>query len=636
MLDADVEAAPSEASPDGASWGGRSSARDAWWLVGGALGVWGVLFVLRVVGHQAGVDDFLYAGVARTIATSGNPLSAILHTGQTAPLVPLLAAPFTAVGTGAGVYVAMGTQAVFFMAVVIGSWLLARQWLAPTPALVVGVAATMNAGVLAFVSEINFSLAASSGVVWALLCWKASDRGQRWGWSIGLGGAMGAVLLSRSMAPVYAAPLVLVFAVDLGVGVVATRTRRWLPLITASVVAAVLALPWWVVSGRTAFAYLRAGGYQQASEISGSGQSTLTPGALVTRAQDTLADLGRVQSFVVVGAFLVAIGIVIVTRRRHPRAGLWVLIAWAGTTFSILATTSNIGTGFATPVLVVTIIWSGVVVAPVLPRSARGAVVGLLGLVIGLGLIFQCVASTGGWFPAAPWRATATRAQLPRGVSTDAVVSEAAHEARGTILLAINAPVLNVNGLDWYVDAPGRIRVPPVGPSRGSSAAGLLNTAESFITGVGADSYLHYDVVDLTLAAQHLGFRPVRVWSAGAHNLVALWLRNPPPRRVVHVATSLVIASPRSGAVISRTTFVGITATGVELPDSVVVQVRTSGGALVESHVASPFALGWLGGITPSQLAPGPYLVSALGRGVTGQIVSRPVELTITAVRHAP
>src|SRR6516164_209194 len=57
---------------------------------------WIPLYLQRRGAHQPNVDDYLYTIVARQIADAGSLsgfVHAVLHTGQTAPLYVLLAAP---------------------------------------------------------------------------------------------------------------------------------------------------------------------------------------------------------------------------------------------------------------------------------------------------------------------------------------------------------------------------------------------------------------------------------------------------------------------------------------------------------------------------------------------------------------
>ena len=82
----------------------------------------------------------------------------------------------------------------------------------------------------------------------------------------------GLLLLSRSLALVYALRLAVVIAVDL---IWSHRGRLselpWLGIGTATGLVVVIAGPWWAVSGRNALHYLGGSGYQNGVPVVGGG-----------------------------------------------------------------------------------------------------------------------------------------------------------------------------------------------------------------------------------------------------------------------------------------------------------------------------------------------------------------------------
>lgn len=313
-------------------------------------GVWVPLYLQRRAAHQPNVDDYLYAIHSVGLAHAGSLTGLVdagLHTGQLAPLVVLLAAP----GALRGVDGAVVVELPLLLLLAGGAWLLARRWVGPKEAALVGFVAAANQAVLGWALMLNFSVAASALCLWSLAAYLWSEGFQRWGWSLGTGLSVGLLLLSRSIAPVYAAALV----VAIGIDIVRRRRLPWAQAGLAVLIASAVAGPWWLVSGETALHYLKTAGYQSSSGFTSAG-AHLTPSSVVDRIRWTLSDLGTVQSIILVTAPLIAVG----RSRRMPGAVLvagWALLAFIG-----LATSSNRGTGFGLPVVAVTITLGGALV----------------------------------------------------------------------------------------------------------------------------------------------------------------------------------------------------------------------------------------------------------------------------------
>ena len=92
--------------------------------------VWVVLFVVRVQAHQPNVDDYLYAYTAKSLYVSGDPFSAFLHTGQTSPLVPAMAALGADVR---GIYGALAVELPLVLLLVAGNFVLPGYGCPPWP-----------------------------------------------------------------------------------------------------------------------------------------------------------------------------------------------------------------------------------------------------------------------------------------------------------------------------------------------------------------------------------------------------------------------------------------------------------------------------------------------------------------------
>lgn len=223
-------------------------------------GAWLPLYLQRRGAHQPNVDDYLYTLVSRQLAHTGSFtdfVHAVLHTGQTAPLVVLLTAPAAVHGVDAAVAVELP----LLLLLAAAAWLLARRWVPPWEAALIGFAAAANQAVLGWALMVHFSVAASALCLLSLAAYLWSDGFRSWSWSALTGVAVGLLLLSRSLAPVYVAA----FAVAIGLDVL---RRRRLPLGQAGLavlLAAAVAGPWWLVSGGTALHYLKSAGYEGSS-----------------------------------------------------------------------------------------------------------------------------------------------------------------------------------------------------------------------------------------------------------------------------------------------------------------------------------------------------------------------------------
>ena len=184
---------------------------------------------------------------------------------------------------------------------------------------------------------------------------------------------MAALALSRSIAPVYVVRSCWssrLFAIDVRKN---GDVVRW-PALTALGVVLLLAGPWWLVSGQDAINYLRNAGYSPSSGFTSRG-FTLTPSSISQRIHDGVSCLGWVQSLVLGGALLAAVITVFLDRRRLNVTHLWMLAAWAIVEFTVLSTSSNVGTAFGLPVVVVAIVLCGAVLGqfPTLARHPLGA-----------------------------------------------------------------------------------------------------------------------------------------------------------------------------------------------------------------------------------------------------------------------
>ena len=479
---------------------------------------WLGLYLQRGASHNPNIDDYLYTAKAYglghlLVSSPGNGLDDVLHTGRIAPLVPVVAAAPSHLG---GVQGAVGVEVVFLILLVIGAYLLARHWLGPAAsgatALVVGV----NQAVLGWSLMLNFALAATTATVWTFASYLNSDRLQKRGWTVVAGISGGLLLLSRSLALVYALPLAVVIAVDL---IWSHRARLsklpWLGIGIVTGLVVVIAGPWWAVSGRSALHYLGGTGYQSGV--------TLSVAAIGRRLYWTLYDLGRFQAIALVVGL--AVFVVLVAMRRPGGGGRLLIGAWAIMTILLLSTSYPGGTGFGLPVTAMVI----VLVASALPSSRLIAIVVFVLLVVGI-----AAEATGGqsqWWLGPPYRVEALEITVNGNgpvADFDSVEQRVLSVIGGrTTVLTRDDDAVNAGGLNWFATQSHRslnLVVAPYGGNALRTVAQELRHATFLITGTTPASYHDsYSEEAVKRIATQEGFVPFRALRINAVNTVEIW-----------------------------------------------------------------------------------------------------------------
>lgn len=552
----------------GARSGRPATARPTWLPLALALSVtaavWVALFVLRVRAHQPNVDDYGYTFLSWALLnhTLSGIVTATLHTGTIAPLVPVLAAPLVDMGGVAG---ALGVELPLLLLLVVGAYVLARVWLRPNAAAVTALVVGLNQAVLGYALMLNFAVAATAATLWSLAAYLRSDHLRRWRWSLAFGVSVAALLLSRSLAPAYVVPLAVVVMVDLLIDATRRRGRPWWPLAAAMGLILVLAGPWWAISGHQALHYLTHAGYQSSSGFTTRG-AALTPTTVINRAGATLGDLGRFESIALAAALLIGALVAVWRHRELKRARLGVPTMWAVLTFLLLSTSSNSGTGFGIPVLAVAIIVAAACLGQVSWRSFR-AFAPIFLAVIGLGVAAEVAGGETNWWLGAPYLNQVLQSGGVRDTNIDQLNSQVL-QSIGTqpTVLVRQDDLLNVNSLHWmgHTQPMNLIRIPH-GPSGTQAAIGDLDRAQVLITGRTAASYsLYVDQRTIIAAAERDGFRPLRAWSISPSNNVVVWQRGL-PANASHVNTPPPVTRlfrPIGGTVLKGSQFMSASATG--------------------------------------------------------------------------
>lgn len=493
------------------------------------LALFAAVLAVRWHSHYSNVDDYLYALQAQGYYDGlrdgpGGLLDAWRDYGTNTPLMPMLALPVAPASTSPHVLVLV--QIVPLLALVAGvRVLLGGLGVERRAAWVATAAIATLAPVLAYAAMWHFALAATACTVWVAAAYARSERLARLRPALLLGLAVGLLSLTRVMAPVY----IVALAVPIAVDVLASgpdRLRRVGHGAGAAAVAAVVAAPWWLTTGGDAFHYLRSSGYQQTVFTQDN--------SLLDRAVDRMEWTAEETGWLL-ALLLVALGVwalVCVVRRVPGWRLLAVLLGAVVVGMAFLATSSNLGTAFALPFVV---LLACAVVPGLLALSrplrtvalvASGAVlaVSLIGLVGALPK--TTVADHRLWNEALPGVEQARavlRCDDCRPPDSERLASDvfAVTGERPTLVVRDDA-VLNLEGLRYA--AAQRDRVANL-----SSPPGQLARVNYVVTGFTVGPYhpgVDVFALDARMRAAH--FRPVLTKRLSRWNTVTVWAA---PRR---------------------------------------------------------------------------------------------------------
>lgn len=268
----------------------------------------------------------------------------------TAPLVPLLSVPLLVVGPR-DPRAALLVQPLLYLATVVMAAALVRRFAGAGWTILAGVVVASLPTMLRAAEAYWFGLAAATAMTAALLALVRSDRlANRWRFAYGA--AMGAMLLSRTMTLAFLPGLV-----GAGLWLAWGERRRLRGLAEAVVVAALVAVPWYVAQRDEVFGYLLGYGYGERAEEWGPSAPLAR---LWTRIDRLAVDMVLPGPWAVVAVVAVGFGIV-EARRRGWRPGhlpdrarelLALAIAFVAG-LAALASTSNVGVWFELPLVIV-------------------------------------------------------------------------------------------------------------------------------------------------------------------------------------------------------------------------------------------------------------------------------------------
>lgn len=489
------------------------------------VGLFATVAVLRWHEGFSNVDDYLYAAQTQAyldaLPAPGGLLDAWRANGSNAPLVPTLALPLAALGDSPHWLVLVQIVPLLLLVVAARS-LLGSLGLRPRSAWLAAGGIGASAPVLGYAAMYHFGLAATALTVTALAAYARSDRLARRRAAVLFGLALGLLSLTRVVAPVYVIAIVIPVAIDV------LRSRapgRLGNLLLSAGIATAVALPWWAVCGGTAWEYLTSAGY---------GDSPFTRSAsaaeVVRERFDWTADETGWLVIVVIVVLLVP-AMIRLRRDDGARRLLACLLAVCAVGMVFLATSSNAGTAFALPLVVLAacVAASGL---PLLGPRARAAAIAACAAAVALPTLALLrvmpevsVAGQPLWSKGIPaWqqaRVALACADCPIPDSdelTEDVVDVVG--SRPTLIVRADA-LLHPNGLRRH----GATIAAPTVP--GVVSAADLAAHRFVITGSTPAPYLPpANPFALDRLLRRAGFRPVLLRSLAPENTIAVWARS--------------------------------------------------------------------------------------------------------------
>ena len=171
--------------------------------------------------------------------------------------------------------------------------------------------------------------------------------------------------------------------------------------------------------------------------------------AIRQRASWTLAELGWGESWALGVALAAAVWVVVRHHRTLKLTALWTLATWAILATLILSSSSNNGTAFGLPVLVILILLAAAVLGQLSWRLFPVLWVVLAGILV-VGLVGETTGH-GWWWPAAPYRGEVVATGGTFRTNSDLITAQVTRIIGSSpTLVAQDSDILNKNGIGWY------------------------------------------------------------------------------------------------------------------------------------------------------------------------------------------
>jgi hypothetical protein len=496
----------------------------------GVLALFALVVALRWRSHVSNVDDYLYALQTRQYLDAlGDGPGALVRAwrmfGSNSPLVPMLALPVATVSTSPNALILV--QALPLI-VLLGSCrtLLRDLGLGGPASWVVAAAITTLPPVMGYAAMYHFAVAAAACTALAAAAYVRSDRLARRGPSLVVGLAVGLLSLTRVVAPVYVAALCVPLFVDVVVGK-ADRARRMRNAGWAALLGAVVAAPWWLATGRAAVDYLVSAGYGNTVFTHHGSRLSI----LADRLRWTATETGWLLAILLVALLLWTL--VCVVRRVEGWRPLAWLLATSTLGVVLLGSSSNSGTAFALPFVVLSACAASAG-ALHMGNPGRKAVIGgsaaaLVAPVLALvGLVPEVsVNDRPLWQERIPaiqqaWDALGCHCRLP---NTDALSRDVLDViGRQPTLIGRDDAVLNAEGLRYHAveqDSLASLAAPPDGRT---VTPRLLSSVRYVLGGTTFGSY-HPGInpIGLFVGLRAAHFHPVYTKRLSRGNTIVVW-----------------------------------------------------------------------------------------------------------------
>lgn len=286
---------------------------------------------------------------------------AVLAPSIQAPVLTASTTPFLA-ALGPGALVGLLVPLAYAGLTLAATWWLARETGSRSTAWLAWALCAAAPVLIVYSRHYSFGTAAAATTTLALAALARSHGLTSTRWALAAGLFLGLVTLSRTvmLAMIPGILLAMLVIALLGPDV----RRRLVNLVLASVVAAIVAAPWYVKNGAAVFDYLTSFGYGARSVEYGNDESVLSAGSWLRTTQYVLSELGVVLFLLLVAGVLLLLlrlvrpqtpgGVLVVRRtliRRTVGSPLFpsaVFLAWS---LLVLTSTGNKGTGFIAPLV---------------------------------------------------------------------------------------------------------------------------------------------------------------------------------------------------------------------------------------------------------------------------------------------
>ena len=305
-----------------------------------------VVVLLRWEEGFSNVDDYLYAEQTRAYYEALPDPGSLYHAwrshGSSTPALPTLAVPLVAIDSSPHWLVLVQIVPLLVLVLSVRS-LLGSLGLPPRAAWICAGGVGALAPVMAYAAMYHFGLAAAAAAALAFAAYARSDRLARWRPAVVLGLGLGILALTRVVSPVYLAAVMAPIAVDVLWRIDRIRLRNAGLALSVGIV---VGGPWWFYTGDLAWDYLVSAGYEESVFTVAASR----PEIARERLDWTMDESGWLVSVVLAG--LLVHSAVRVWRRLEAWRVTACLLGACAIGMGLLATSSNKGTAFALPFVV--------------------------------------------------------------------------------------------------------------------------------------------------------------------------------------------------------------------------------------------------------------------------------------------